>query len=70
MAIKVLGDKPVDARTLTCGGCGYKLEYRPSDITVIKDPDEPGDNGSFLICPRCKKYNRMSDPSRITDDTY
>ncbi len=71
MAIRVLGDKPLDACTLVCWLCGYKLEYRPSDLTTIKDYDEPDDNGTFLICPRsgCKHYNKMPDPSAITDDT-
>ena len=57
---------PPDIRTIQCSGCGWTLEYRPSD--KVPDPDDDiGHNAprTYIRCPRpeCRRYTNTLSPT-------
>lgn len=52
--IKVLEEKPVPRKTITCNNCGSVLEYGNADLHIDYEPDY---NGFYrpmcFICPVC-----------------
>jgi hypothetical protein len=61
MTIKVIGDKPIITRKITCENCGYELEFNNID-TVDHRTDSDGDpieaRGRYLVCPRPGCHHR------------
>ena len=52
--IKVLEEKPVPRKTITCGNCGSVLEYSNADLHRDYDPDYTGVYKPMcFICPVC-----------------
>lgn len=57
MPVKIVSDKPIKPRRVTCSKCTYELEYTGEDVKV-----DSGcymgetDVWSYIVCPRCKTH--------------
>lgn len=52
--IKVLEEKPVPRKTITCGNCGSILEYGNADLHDDYDADYTGlYRPKCFVCPVC-----------------
>ena len=58
MAVKVISDKPVVTKRVTCPTCCYELEFTGEDVLTTVDCD--GDRFQTIRCPRveCQTRNR------------
>lgn len=55
MVVRVVSEKPVKARQVTCTKCAYRLEYTGEDVSTVTRTDYTGDSDEYhyIKCPRC-----------------
>lgn len=61
---------PKNLREVDCQGCGYVLEYRPSEVRHCSADYEEGDPAyDYITCPRsqCKKRTVIVEPPDYID---
>lgn len=65
MAVKVISDRPIRTKRVTCPTCCYELEFTGEDVHTEVDCD--GDSFQTIQCPRpeCQRKNSGWGGSRI-----
>ena len=56
---------PKNVMHVICRGCGYTLQYLPSDVQTYHDYDLGIEEGKYVVCPRkgCGKHNTHTEAS-------
>ncbi len=66
MPVKVVSEKPVKTKRVTCPNCAYELEYTGEDVS--SSVDGYGDISYTIRCPRtsCRHWDGGSTRISVT----